>query len=260
MRPFLNGNCSGNMKAISKVILFILSVFIAPALASVGVWALGDHPNSWRSADWSSAGVLPQASADNGAAIYIMSARTGGLKGALATHSWIVIKAQNATNYNRYDKVGWGSPIRKNAYDADGRWYSNTPQIVRAIHGQKAETLIPKLKAAIADYPFAQSGDYRIWPGPNSNTFIAHILRQVPELGAILPVEAVGRDFPSDGKLVWRSADGREFRISLWGYAGLSFGLRTGFEINLAGLVAGFDVMRPALKIPGFGRIGMPAT
>jgi Protein of unknown function (DUF3750) len=260
MRPFLNGNCSGNMKAISKVILFILLIFIAPALVSVGVWALGDHPTSWRNADWSSAGVLPPAAADSEAAIYIMSARTGGLKGALATHSWIVTKAKNSASYNRYDKVGWGSPIRKNAYDADGRWYSNTPQIIQEIRGKNAENLIPKLEAAIADYPFAQAGSYRIWPGPNSNTFIAHILREVQELGACLPTEAVGRDFPSDGKLVWRSADGREFRISLWGYAGLSFGLRTGFEINLAGLVAGFDVMRPALKIPGFGRIGMDAT
>jgi hypothetical protein len=30
-----------------------------------------------------------------------------------------------------------------------------------------------------------------------------------------------------------------------------------GVELRLAGLVFGLDVMRPALKLPGFGRIGM---
>jgi hypothetical protein len=32
-----------------------------------------------------------------------------------------------------------------------------------------------------------------------------------------------------------------------------------GIEINLLGLVAGIDVRRPALKIPGWGRVGMPS-
>jgi hypothetical protein len=28
-------------------------------------------------------------------------------------------------------------------------------------------------------------------------------------------------------------------------------------EINVLGLVAGIDIRRPAIKLPGFGRIGM---
>jgi len=28
-----------------------------------------------------------------------------------------------------------------------------------------------------------------------------------------------------------------------------------GFEVNLFGLVAGFDLRRPALKLPGIGRV-----
>ena len=56
-----------------------------------------------------------------------MAARTGGLKGAFSVHTWIVIKKAGAKAYERYDKVGWGMPIRRNAYPADGRWYSNVP-------------------------------------------------------------------------------------------------------------------------------------
>src|SRR6266567_1839912 len=41
----------------------------------------------------------------------------------------------------------------------------------------------------------ARAGDYRIWPGPNSNSFVATILRAVPELAVSLPPNAVGRDF-----------------------------------------------------------------
>ena len=41
----------------------------------------------------------------------------------------------------------------------------------------------------------AQAGDYRIWPGPNSNSFTAAILRAVPELGVSLPANAIGRDY-----------------------------------------------------------------
>ena len=58
-----------------------------------------------------------------------------------------------------------------------------------------AQALIPKIEAAIKEYSYANAGDYRIWPGPNSNTFVATVLRAIPELGAALPPNAVGRDF-----------------------------------------------------------------
>ena len=64
-----------------------------------------------------------------------------------------------------------------------------------------------------------RAGDYRLWPGPNSNSFTAAILRAVPELGASPPSNAIGRDY-RDGF-----------------YAGLTDS-RTGFELNLHGLAA----------------------
>ncbi|MCO6410020.1 DUF3750 domain-containing protein [Hoeflea alexandrii] len=245
------------MSKIKKIILVVVLCFVAPALASLGVRAAGSQPGSWRTADWSSSGLLPEASTDREAAVYVMAARTGGLKGALAVHSWIVTKDRDAVRYTRYDKVGWGSPIRTNSYPADGRWYSNTPDVLLALHGGQAARLIPQIEAAVEAYPFAGFGDYRIWPGPNSNSFVAHVLRQVPELELALPPEAVGRDFRPFGDFVTLTPDWRNLEVSLGGYAGFAIGTLYGLELRLAGLVFGLDVMRPALKLPGFGRIGM---
>lgn len=245
------------MSGIKKIILVVLICFVAPALASLGVRAASSQPGSWRSADWSSAGILPDATSDGQAAVYVMAARTGGLKGALAVHSWIVTKTAGAVRYSRYDKVGWGNPIRTNAYPADGRWYSNAPEVLLALHGADAEELIPRIEAAVRAYPFSGRGDYKIWPGPNSNSFIAHVLREVPELDVALPPEAIGRDFRSFGDFVSLSPDWRNLELSLGGYAGLAIGTLHGVELRLGGLVFGIDITRPALKLPGFGRIGM---
>ena len=230
---------------------------MAPSLAALGVRAAGSQPGSWRSADWSSSGLLPGAADDRDAAIYLMAARTGGLKGALAVHSWIVTKPAGSDSYTRYDKVGWGNPVRTNAYPADGRWYSNIPDILLALHGEDAARLIPRIEAAVQTYPYAGRGDYNIWPGPNSNSFVAHVLRAVPELNIALPPEAVGRDFRPWDELVTLTPDWRNLEISFGGYAGLAVGTLYGVEIRLGGLVFGLDLASPGIKLPGFGRIGV---
>ena len=46
--------------------------------------------------------------------------------------------------------------------------------------------------------------------------------------------------------------------VSLWGVLGLKLGWVEGAEVNFLGLVAGLDVRNPAIKLPGFGRIGVP--
>jgi hypothetical protein len=245
------------MKFARKLLLAILFVYLLPALASAGWWYVKERPGSWREADWSSANILPKPGDDTAAAIHVFSATTGGMKGAVASHSWIVTKGQGDKNYNRYDKVGWGSPIRRNGYPADGKWYSNTPRLVVSITGDEAVRLIPKIEKAIQSYPYIKPGAYRIWPGPNSNTFVAHVLRSVPELGAVLPPDAVGRDYLPEGKLFAIDADGFDMHATLYGLLGISAGVRSGLEVHVIGLVAGIDVMRPAIKIPALGRFGV---
>ncbi|MDA8870579.1 DUF3750 domain-containing protein [Rhizobiaceae bacterium] len=239
------------MRPVLTIIALLFVVFILPALAHVGVWLVKDRPASWRSADWSSAGLLPAPSTDE-SGVWLMSARTGGLKGALATHSWIVTKAAGTTRYERYDKMGWGRPIRRNVQVADGRWYSNEPKVVWSVTGEKAERLIAPIEAAIRDYPWSKPGDYHIWPGPNSNSFIAHVINSVPGFGSALPAEAVGRDFPTDGGWWWRDAQGT-LHATLGGYAGFAVGSAVGLEFNFIGLVVGLNPKRGEVKLPGFG-------
>lgn len=243
------------MTLLKRLLIAFAIVYLLPALASAGWWALRDRPSSWREARWTSAGILPRPQDDPGAAIYILSAATGGMKGAVASHSWIVTKPRNAGAYDRYDKVGWGTPIRHNGYAADAFWYSNRPKVVRAIRGPEAERLIPAVEAAIQTYPFSKPGGYRLYPGPNSNTFVAHVLRAVPEIGVVLPPDAVGRDYPVDGRLLRIDDDWRDIHASLYGLIGFSAGWRSGIELHLLGLVAGLDFADPGIKVPAFGTV-----
>lgn len=242
-------------RAAGAVLVFLLLVFILPALATAGWWIAEARPASWRDADWSASGILPEPAADREPAVYLMAARTGGLKGAFSLHSWIVLKAAGSRAYERYDVVGWGTPVRRDTQPPDGRWYSNMPRIVHAVRGEEAGALVARFRQAIADYPYSRPGDYRIWPGPNSNTFTAHVLDKVPEFGAAMPSNAVGRDFAPGPVSVRWAADTFDFRVTIFGLAGFAVGERRGVEIQFAGLVAGFDLMRPALKIPAYGRV-----
>jgi len=109
----------------------------------------------------------------------------------------------------------------------------------------------------VAAYPYRGFGDYRAWPGPNSNTFIAHVLSRVPALQAALPPTAIGKDWHPAGEILGLTPSRTGVQLSLGGYAGLTLGWIEGVEVNFLGLVAGFDLRRPALKLPGWGRIGL---
>ena len=239
------------MRWFKRTILFLLLIFILPALAHAGLWVLKPRPASWNVADWSSANILPKKPALETAAIYVFSARTGGLKGAFATHSWIVTKRAGSQKYMRYDVVGWGTPVRKNLRAPDGKWYSNEPVIHHAVHGEEAQALIPILDDRISKYRWNRRGDYTVWPGPNSNTFVSTILSQVPQLATSTPATAVGRDFPANNQ--WISFKNGVFRATLGGYAGFVVGRDVGLELNFLGLVAGASHSTGAIKIPAFG-------
>ena len=115
--------------------------------------------------------------------------------------------------------------------------------------------MIPRVRDAVASYPYPSS--YRPWPGPNSNTFLAHIARQIPELELHLPSNAVGKDFLPDGSLFAVAPSGSGFQVSLYGLAGILLAAREGLEVNLLGLSFGIDAVRPAVKLPALGRLGM---
>jgi hypothetical protein len=238
------------------IMLAIFAVFLVPLVARAALYAAGNGPHSWRDADWSSTGTLPQASDYKPARVIVFTGKAGAWKGIFAVHSWIVLKTAGASEWTRYDVVGWGQPVRTNNWPADGRWFGNMPVAIADVSGPDAERLIPRIEAAVRAYSFRHAGDYRIWPGPNSNSFTAAVLRAVPELGVALPPNAVGRDF-RDRLYAGRTDSGTGFELNLAGFAAVKLGWVEGVEVNLLGLVAGLDLRHPGVKLPGFGRIGV---
>ena len=152
--------------------------------------------------------------------------------------------------------VGWGNPVRMNGWAPDGRWYGDVPRVLVDLKGAPANAMIPRIQSAIEDYRYRNNGDYRMWPGPNSNTFIAAVLRAAPELATTLPPNAIGKDF-RDGFYAGLTDSGTGVELSLFGVVGIKAGWVEGIELNMLGLVAGLDLRHPAVKLPGFGRIGI---
>jgi hypothetical protein len=186
--------------------------------------------------------------------VRIYSARTVSWRGIVAVHSWIVIKDRDGP-YERYDLTAWGEPIRLNGFLPDGRWFGQIPEEVYAADGNVAEALVPRMRAAIRDYRYSRLGEYTAWPGPNSNTFVATVMAAVPEIRASLPPTAIGKDFPVDGRWLAATPSGTGFRVSFGGYAGITVAWVEGIQLNVLGLVAGIDLRRPAILLPGFGRL-----
>jgi hypothetical protein len=237
--------------------LTFLAAFLTPLAVHAAWWLSTEQPVSWSQADWSSARVLPPPRAKPEALVHVYAARTGRWKGVFAHHSWIVVKEKGAGAYTRYDKVAWGQPVKTNNWPPDGRWYGHRPILVGAVEGPAAEALIPRIRAAVASYPYRRSGDYSVWPGPNSNSFVAYVLAAIPEAGITLPPTAVGKDWRVDSRILGLAPSGTGFQLSLGGVLGLTLGWVEGLEINVLGLVAGLDIRRPAIKLPGIGRIGV---
>lgn len=235
----------------------LLVIIVASLITHAAWWQTRDHPRSWAEASWASAGILMPAPQVREAVVHVLAGRTGRWKGIFAHHTWIVVKPAGAMRYTRYDVVGWGTPVRIDAYAPDGRWFGGTPQIVLTLRGAQAEAAIPRIRAAVAAYPYTALGSYKIWPGPNSNTFIAEIARQVPALAPALLPTAMGKDFVGWPLYVGATPSATGAQISLGGLLGLSVGWVEGVEVNILGLVTGLDLRRPALKLPGWGRIGL---
>ena len=152
----------------------------------------------------------------------------------------------------------WGEPIRRNGFAADALWFGATPETIVADDGEEAGRFIPRIRQVIKNYKFRAYGDYSAWPGPNSNTFVQAVLSAVPELKAVLPPTAIGKDYPYEGDWFGLTTSRTGIYASLGGYLGLTIGWVEGFEINFFGAVLGFDIRRPALKFPGIGRLGVP--
>jgi hypothetical protein len=156
--------------------------------------------------------------------IRVFAARTVRWRSIFAVHTWIVVKEKDAPTYTRYDYTAWGDPIRSNGFAPDGRWFGALPEAIVTVDGERAEVLIPRIRKVIENYRFRAYGDYSPWPGPTTNTFVQAALDSVPELRAVLPPTAIGKDFPYDGRWFGITPSGTGAFATVAGYVGLTVG------------------------------------
>lgn len=212
----------------------------------------------WRTASREPAGLAPDPATTPEAVVQVYAARTIGWRGQVSVHTWIAVKPTGAPRFTVHEVMGYqtrrtGNGVRSSERAADMTWFGNRPWVLADLRGPGVDDVIARIDAAVADYAFASS--YRVWPGPNSNTFTAEVLRAAPELRVDLPALAIGKDYLSV-PFIARSPGGAGVQVNVFGVAGVLVGLHEGIELNVAGLVLGINPARLALKLPGVGTVG----
>lgn len=248
--------------SLSRMALLALTISLASCASgpsdAAGAANARTVYTDWRTAPRHSAGLAPDPAVFlEESVVQVYAARTFRWRRHFAVHPWIIYKRAGEAQYTRYDVIGWRAPdvVQRNYMVPDGLWYGAVPELLVDHRGTAAAAMIDRVEAAIASYPYADQ--YRSYPGPNSNTFLAHIGREVPELQLDLPPTAIGKDYRPLSRPVGLSPTGSGVQLSLVGLLGLSVGWQEGVEFNVLGLNFGIDLNTPAVRLPMVGRLGM---
>jgi len=237
-----------------RYVLYSLALGVLPLILVSSAGKASD----WRTASHAPVGLAPDPATTPGAVVQVYGARTWGWKGAFGVHTWVAVKPANAAEYTVYEVIGWrlrwsDSVVAIHQRAPDARWYGSAPELLADKRGPGADALIARIDRAAREYPYP--GEYSVWPGPNSNTFTAWVVRAVPELEVDLPPTAIGKDFLGD-RLVASAPSGSGVQVSLYGLLGFTASGVEGLEVNVLGLTFGAGLFPPALKLPIIGRIG----
>ena len=232
-------------------------VYCVCAVLYLGVSEHVDAQN-WRTASREPAGLAPDPATTPEAVVQVYAARTVSWKGYFGVHSWIAVKPGGATEFTVHEVIGYrlrrdGTVVVSRNRAADGYWFGNRPELLSDIRGAGVDDVIRRIEAAVQRYPYA--GQYRVWPGPNSNTFVAFVAREVPELRLDLPPTAIGKDYLGMIPIA-QTPSGTGLQVNVLGVAGILAGVDEGLEINLLGLTFGIDPLGLSLKLPLIGRVG----
>lgn len=233
----------------------VLLLLIGP----LAVLAFGDVDleRPWYAGRQDRVGLAPDPATVHEAMVQVYGARTVRWRGAFGIHPWIAVKRSGASEWTTYQMIGWrslrgGDGVLESSTDApDRRWYGAEPMLLAQRRGPQVDALIDRIEDAVRSYPWSRS--YRLWPGPNSNTFVAWVARHVPELGLDLPTTAIGKDYLGPTTLLAAAPSGTGWQVSLLGLAGATVARSEGLELNLLGLSVGIDLNDRRLRLPGVG-------
>jgi hypothetical protein len=242
--------------ALALIVLYFLPV---------GYQVLAYYTDPGRDAAWwsrrgDSSEQAPDPAMTDDAIIQVYAARAVRWRGALGVHTWIATKGSDEDFYRRLEVMGYAlrwsnQSVQVRRGDPDRYWFGNRPVLLRELRGgSDVDRLIERMHRAAREYP--HNHRYKVWPGPNSNTFIAHLARQIPELALELPPTAIGKDYLPEGGIFQTPPSGSGLQVSLAGLLGVMVAPEEGVELNILGLTAGVDFSPPAIKLPGIGRIG----
>ena len=132
---------------------------------------------------------------------------------SFASHLWFVVTCDEVSDrYEVWAQLGKinDTAVTKNALSLHSSFRSSyldnplTPKktgvatLVAGVEGEAGSAvaeLYARIVTSLYTYPYATS--YRMWPGPNSNTYIAWCLAPYPDLQLPLPRNAFGKKFRS---------------------------------------------------------------
>lgn len=156
--------------------------------------------DGWRTASRESANLAPDPSTTQEAVLQVYGADAWSWRGWFAIHTWVAAKRSGENFYRIYDVIGWRANRNQSVMNIyqdlpDRFWFGAKPKIFADLRGEGVDELIDKVTAAAHSYPWQNT--YKVFPGPNSNTFVAWIGQEVPELALDLPFTAIGKGYLS---------------------------------------------------------------
>ena len=207
----------------------------------------------WWKANRSSAHIAPDPKTYKKAIFQIYAARAYNWRGTFAIHPWIAVKPKYATKYTIYQCLGWNILLKKPIIDIkqdipDRIWFGHRPWLLYNVRGKDAEKLISQIKDIAQKYPYQHN--YRLWPGPNSNTFIAYVIRHLPSVKIRLPLTAIGKDYLANS-LCTNAISKTGIQCSIKGLLGFTISKTEGLEINLFGFSFSINLDPPFFHLPG---------
>ena len=175
-----------------------VAIVIVAAMTATGCAVLQRAGTNFWELERGPSGQAPDPGTTSEPVVQVYAARTVGLRGLIAVHTWIAVKPRDSRAYTRYEVIGWGvdrglPALRVNRSGPDNYWFGDRPEKLVDLRGDGVDTIIERVEAAVAAYPHPST--YRMWPGPNSNTFTAWVGQRVPELHLKLPASAIGKNY-----------------------------------------------------------------
>jgi hypothetical protein len=176
--------------------------------------------------------------------------------GVIAAHPYFLTFDPAEGRWHRWDlwqyanqgATSWGH-VHRDLLDLESGTGGGPPFLQREWRGGEARALLAAL-ARSGEYPYREQ--YLAWPGPNSCTYPAWVLRQAG-VSAEMDPRAIGRNYHGRagvGRSTTRT--GIQAETSL---LGLTLGVEEGVELHILCFTFGIDAWPPAIKTP-LGRIG----